>query len=66
LAQVCIGSDVVPVVVYGGSESSNAFIVADQLVRLGFKDVAVYEDGLEDWIAAGLPLAAEDIGDQWQ
>jgi 3-mercaptopyruvate sulfurtransferase SseA len=59
-----VGSEDVPVVVYGGSGSSNAFIVADQLVRLGFKDVAVYEDGLEDWIAAGLAIASEDTEEQ--
>ena len=64
LAPTRVGSEDVPVVVYGGSRSSNALIVADQLVRLGFGDVAVYEDGLEGWIAAGQPIAADDTNDQ--
>ena len=64
LAQMRVGSEDVPIVVYGGSGSSNALIVADQLVQLGFKDVAVYEEGLEGWIAAGLPVAAEDTNEQ--
>lgn len=64
LAPLRVGSEDVPVVVYGGSGSSNAIIVADQLVRLGYQDVAVYEDGLEGWIAAGLPIATEEANDQ--
>ena len=64
LAPLRVGSKDVPVVVYGGSGSSNAIIVADQLVRLGYKDVAVYEYGLEEWIAAGLPIATEDTNDR--
>ena len=50
--------------VYGGSGSSNAIIVADQLVRLGYKNVAVYEAGLEGWIAAGLPIDTAETNDQ--
>ena len=41
-----------------------AKLVADQLVRLGYTTVAVYEDGLEGWIAAGLPIATEETTDQ--
>ena len=63
LAPMRVSSEDVPVVVYGGSGSSNALIVADQLVRLGFTDVAVYEDGLEGWIAAGQPIVTDDTDD---
>lgn len=47
-------------VVYGARGSSNAMVVADQLIALGYTDVALYEDGLEGWIAAGLPIAAAE------
>lgn len=55
LAGERIGDTRAPVVVYGASGSSNARIVADQLLAVGYVDVSVYEDGLEGWIAAGLP-----------
>jgi len=60
LAPMRVGCQDTPVVVYGGSGSCNAIIVADQLLRLGYREVAVYEDGLEGWIAAGLPIATQD------
>jgi rhodanese-related sulfurtransferase len=45
------------VVVYaGGPASSNATIVARQLVDLGYRRVAVYPGGKQDWIEAGLPV----------
>lgn len=54
----------VPVVVYGSGRSSNAVIVADQLLGLGYTDVSLYEDGLEGWITAGLPTAVLDDVDE--
>ncbi|HYO39706.1 MAG TPA: rhodanese-like domain-containing protein [Nocardioidaceae bacterium] len=52
----------IPIVVYGAPGSSNAAVVAEQLVELGYRDVSLYEDGLEGWIAAGLPVEG-DPGD---
>jgi rhodanese-related sulfurtransferase len=46
------------VVVYGARGSSNAGIVAALLVELGYVDVSLYDDGLEGWIAAGLPMVS--------
>jgi rhodanese-related sulfurtransferase len=45
-----------PIVVYGGSGSSNADIVTGQLVRMGYADVSVYADGITGWVGAGLPV----------
>jgi len=60
LAPTRVGDPAVPVVVYGSRGSSNAEIVADQLLRLGYRDVSVYEDGLQGWIEAGLPVETDD------
>ena len=46
------------IVVYGARGSSNARIVAEQLVELGYSDVSLYVDGLEGWIAAGQPVTS--------
>jgi rhodanese-related sulfurtransferase len=46
-----------PVVVYaGGPTSSNAQIVARRLLEQGYRDVAVYQGGKQDWVEAGLPV----------
>jgi len=58
LAPVRIAARDARVVVYGSSGSSNAAIVADLLVALGYEQVSVYRDGLDGWIAAGLPVEA--------
>jgi len=58
LAPIRIRGRDVRVVVYGGSRSSNAAIVADLLIGLGYKAVSVYQDGLDGWLAAGLPTVA--------
>ena len=63
LAPARIGNPRATVVVYGASRSSNARIVAEQLLALGFADVCLYEDGLEGWIAAGLPVDSDADGD---
>lgn len=44
-------------VVYCASMTcQNSHIAASQLVRLGYTDVAVYANGKQDWIEAGLPV----------
>ena len=48
------------IVVYGARKSSNAVLVAEQLLSLGYTRVAVYDDGLEGWIAAGFPITAAE------
>jgi len=60
LASARLGDRAVSVVVYGSSRSSNAVIVADQLLGLGYLDVSIYEDGMEGWIEAGLPVESEE------
>jgi rhodanese-related sulfurtransferase len=32
--------------------------LAERLTALGYRDVRVYRDGIEDWVATGLPLAS--------
>ena len=59
LAAQRIGGRRTTVVVYGARKSSNAGIVAEQLLALGFTDVCLYEDGLDGWIAAGLPVDSD-------
>jgi len=34
----------------------NSGQVAEPLARLGYGDVRKYRDGIEDWVAAGLPV----------
>ncbi len=34
----------------------NSHQVAGLLERLGYTDVRVYRDGIQDWVAAGLPV----------
>ncbi len=64
LASERIGDTRAAVVVYGAASSANARIVADQLLAVGYVDVSLYEDGLEGWIAAGLPTDAADEADE--
>jgi polyisoprenoid-binding protein YceI/rhodanese-related sulfurtransferase len=46
-----------PIIVYGaGAGSRDAQVAADLLRSEGYADVTVYEEGLEGWRAAGLPL----------
>ncbi len=45
------------VVVYCSSATcDSSVLVAQRLVDLGYRDVRHYEEGKEDWVAAGLPL----------
>ena len=64
LARARIGDTRAAVVVYGAAGAPNARIVADQLLAAGYLDVSLYEDGLQGWIAAGLPIAAAEEADE--
>ena len=64
LARARIGDTRAAVVVYGAAGAPNARIVADQLLAVGYLDVSLYEDGLEGWIAAGLPMDAAEEADE--
>ena len=44
------------IVVYANGSSSNATIVLQQLAQLGYRHLALYVDGTEGWIEAGLPV----------
>ena len=44
------------VVVYCSGSCSSAESVARRLEELGYRDVAVYEGGKEDWVEHGLPV----------
>lgn len=47
------------IVVYCASETcQNSHMAANQLVALGYTDVAVYRGGKADWEAGGLPVEA--------
>lgn len=40
----------------------NSQAVADHLTRLGYTDVRKYREGIEDWVAAGLPVESAGYG----
>jgi len=44
------------IVVYANGSSSNATIVLQELTRLGYRHLALYVDGIQGWIEAGLPV----------
>ena len=44
------------IVVYANGSSSNATIVLQQLDKLGYRHLALYVDGTEGWMEAGLPV----------
>ena len=44
------------IVAYANGSSSNATIVLQQLAQLGYRQLALYVDGTEGWIEAGLPV----------
>ena len=44
------------IVVYCSGTCASATTVADRLVDLGYRHVAVYEGGKEDWVEHGLPV----------
>ncbi|AKV02198.1 Rhodanese-like domain protein [Labilithrix luteola] len=48
------------IVVYCASDTcKNSHQAAEELVRLGYEDVAVFVGGKKEWLAAGLPLETE-------
>jgi rhodanese-related sulfurtransferase len=56
LATTALSDKSAPIVVYANGSSSNATIVLQQLAQLGYRDLALYVDGIEGWIEAGLPV----------
>ena|SRR5689334_5206913 len=48
-----------PIVTYCSNPACpNSGRVADRLTALGYTNVRKYRDGIEDWVAAGLPTEA--------
>lgn len=46
-----------PIVTYCSNPSCpNSHRVAERLVALGYTNVRKYREGIEDWVAAGLPV----------
>ena len=56
LAPTALPDKSAPIVVYANGSSSNATIVLQQLAQLGYLHLALYVDGAEGWIEAGLPV----------
>ena len=56
LAPTALPDKSAQIVVYANGSSSNAAIVLQQLARLGYRDLSLYVDGIEGWMAAGLPV----------
>ncbi len=56
LAPTALSDKSTRIVVYANGSSSNATIVLQQLAQLGYRDLALYVDGIEGWIEAGLPV----------
>ncbi len=48
------------IVVYCSGTCASAAAVAGRLDELGYRDVAVYEGGKEDWVEHGLPVERPD------
>ena len=51
------------IVVYCSGTCTSASSVAGRLAELGYRDVAVYEGGKEDWVEHGLPVERPDDPD---
>jgi rhodanese-related sulfurtransferase len=56
LAPTALPDKSAQIVVYANGSSSNATIVLQQLAQLGYRNLALYVDGTEGWIEAGLPV----------
>jgi len=57
LAPVLVADKDAEIVVYCANRPcANSTIAARRLVDLGYTNVHEYEDGKEDWVAAGLPV----------
>lgn len=55
--------DAVVVVYCMNTKCHAADKVADDLARLGYKNISIYREGLQDWISAGLPTEGSDPND---
>ena len=51
------------IVVYCSGTCSSAELVAGRLAELGYRDVAVYDGGKEDWVEHGLPVERVEEAD---
>lgn len=56
IAPTALANKSAQIVVYANGSSSNATIVLQQLAQLGYRNLALYVDGTEGWIEAGLPV----------
>jgi rhodanese-related sulfurtransferase len=51
-----------PIVTYCSNPACpNSGQVADLLTRAGYTDVRKYKEGIEDWVAAGLPVESGSV-----
>jgi rhodanese-related sulfurtransferase len=56
LARTALPDKSAQIVVYANGSSSNTTIVLQQLAQFGYRHLALYVDGTEGWIEAGLPV----------
>lgn len=50
-----------PIVTYcSNAACPNSQRVAERLIALGYANVRKYREGIEDWVAAGLPVESAD------
>jgi rhodanese-related sulfurtransferase len=62
LAAAVLPDKAASIVVYCSNPACpNSGRVAERLVRLGYTDVRKYEDGIQDWVAAGLPVESDAV-----
>jgi rhodanese-related sulfurtransferase len=57
LAPTALSNKSAQIVVYATGSSSNATIVLQQLAQLGYHHLALYVEGIDGWIEAGLPVS---------
>ncbi len=50
-----------PLLLYGAGQSLDSRIAAEKLQREGYTQLFYFEDGLEAWQEAGLPLEGQDV-----
>ena len=56
LAPALVADRGAAIVVYGSASCTTTEAVARRLEELGYRDVAIYAGGKEDWVEHGLPL----------
>lgn len=55
------------IILYGwNSQSMDAAVAAEKLVRTGYRNISVLAGGLEGWKEAGYPLEGEDVEDAFR